>query len=123
VTVDRFGCPCDVTQEVHFATNSSVLTDQDKVLLDKVVAMLKQLNLEDGEVWGYTDSTGTAAYNVGLSQRRARAVADYLEAQGIASGRLKEKGFGEDNPVGDNKTREGRAHNRRVVVHRNDCSK
>ncbi|HWX80605.1 MAG TPA: OmpA family protein [Steroidobacteraceae bacterium] len=121
--VDKYGCPCDVSQEVHFATNSSVLTDQDKVLLDRMIATLKRLNFVDGEVDGYTDSTGSAAYNKGLSERRAQAVADYLTSNGVGEHRLAVKGFGADNPVADNKTAEGRAHNRRVVLHRTDCSK
>ncbi len=110
-----------MTQEVHFATNSSVLTDQDKALLDKLIATLKRLNFVDGEVDGYTDSTGTPAYNQGLSERRAQAVADYLTSNGIGAHRLKVQGYGEANPVADNKTAEGRAHNRRVVLHRTGC--
>jgi OOP family OmpA-OmpF porin len=112
-----------MTQEVHFATNSAVLTDQDKALLDKMIATLKRLNFVDGEVDGYTDSTGTAHYNQGLSERRAQAVADYLTSNGIGVHRLTVKGYGADNPVADNKTAEGRAHNRRVVIHRTACGK
>jgi OOP family OmpA-OmpF porin len=114
-----------MTQEVHFATDSDVLTDEDKALLDKMVGNLKRLsaggNVISGEVQGYTDATGRAAYNQGLSERRARSVANYLEAQGVASSRLTVKGYGEDNPVADNSTAEGRAHNRRVVLHRTNC--
>jgi OmpA-OmpF porin, OOP family len=112
-----------MTQEVHFATNSSVLTDEDKALLDKLVVTLKRLHFVDGEIDGYTDSTGSAAYNLKLSERRAQAVADYLTSQGISEGRLSVKGYGEADPVADNKTREGRAHNRRVVLHRTGCHK
>lgn len=112
-----------MTQEVHFATNSSVLTDQDKALLDKMIVTLKRLNFVNGEVDGYTDSTGSAKYNQGLSERRAQSVADYLTSNGITTGRLSVKGYGEENPVADNKTAEGRAHNRRVVLHRTDCGK
>jgi outer membrane protein OmpA-like peptidoglycan-associated protein/opacity protein-like surface antigen len=123
VAVDKYGCPCDVSQEVHFATNSAVLTDSDKALLDQVIVNMKRLNFTDGEVGGYTDSTGSAVYNKGLSERRAQAVADYLTANGISGGRLTVKGYGEDNPVASNATVEGRAHNRRVVLHRTDCGK
>ncbi len=108
---------------MHFATNSSVLTDQDKAQLDKLVVTLKRLHFVDGEIDGYTDSTGSAAYNQKLSERRAAAVADYLTAQGISGGRLLVQGYGENNPVADNKTPEGRAHNRRVVLHRTGCHK
>jgi outer membrane protein OmpA-like peptidoglycan-associated protein/opacity protein-like surface antigen len=123
VVVDKYGCPCNVTQEVHFATDSAVLTDQDKALLDQVAANMKRLNFTVGEVDGYTDSTGSSAYNKGLSERRAQAVADYLTGSGISAGRLTIMGYGENDPVADNKTAEGRAHNRRVVLRRTDCSK
>jgi OmpA-OmpF porin, OOP family len=123
VAVDKFGCPCDVTQEVHFATDSATLTDQDKRLLDRVIANMKRVNITEGEVRGYTDSTGSAAHNLALSERRAQAVADYLKENGIASGRLTVKGLGEENPVASNATAEGRQKNRRVVLHRTDCNK
>lgn len=123
VAVDRYGCPCDMTQEVHFATDSAVLTDQDKALLDKMIVNLKRLNFVDGEVDGYTDSTGSATYNQALSERRAQAVADYLTGNGVSEHRLAVKGYGEENPVSDNKSAEGRAHNRRVVLHRTGCGK
>jgi OmpA-OmpF porin, OOP family len=112
-----------VTQEVHFATNSSVLTQQDMTLLDQVAANMQRLHFVNGEVGGYTDSTGTPAYNLGLSERRAQAVADYLASHGVSGGRLTVKGYGETNPVASNATAEGRAHNRRVVLHRTDCEK
>jgi OmpA-OmpF porin, OOP family len=48
-------------------------------------------------------------------------VADYLQSHGITGGRMTVKGYGEDNPVADNSTAEGRAHNRRVVLHRTNC--
>jgi OOP family OmpA-OmpF porin len=111
-----------MTQEVHFATNSSTLTEGDKALLDKMIVTLKKLNFVNGEVGGYTDSTGSAAYNKKLSERRAQSVADYLTSQGISGGRMTVKGYGEDNPVADNRTAEGRAHNRRVVLHRTECT-
>ena len=123
VAVDKYGCPCDVSQEVHFATDSAVLTEQDQALLDTMIVNMKRLNFVDGEVGGYTDSTGSAAYNQGLSERRAQAVAEYLTSHGISGGRLTVKGYGESNPVADNATAAGRAHNRRVVLHRTDCTK
>ena len=91
--------------------------------VQKMIANLKRLNFIDGEVGGYTDSTGSAKYNQGLSERRAQAVADYITGNGIAISRLTVRGYGEDNPVADNKTPEGRAHNRRVVLHRTGCVK
>lgn len=123
VKVDKYGCQCDVTQEVHFAFNSAVLTADDKAALDKMIPDLKRLHFINGEIQGHTDSKGTAAYNQKLSERRAKAVADYLAANGINEGRVTVVGYGETMPVADNKTEEGRAHNRRVVLHRTDCAK
>ncbi|MBT8072380.1 MAG: OmpA family protein, partial [Xanthomonadales bacterium] len=68
------------------------------------------------EVAGHTDSQGSAEYNLGLSERRAQAVADYLIANGANAGNITVKGYGESNPVADNGTKEGRAANRRVEL-------
>lgn len=65
---------------------------------------------------GHTDSIGTEEYNQGLSERRANAVADYLEAAGVARDRMTVAGFGESQPVASNDTAEGRALNRRVDI-------
>lgn len=65
---------------------------------------------------GYTDSIGTERYNLGLSERRARAVASYLMDGGIGADRLKVEGRGESEPRATNKTREGRQQNRRVEI-------
>ena len=68
------------------------------------------------EVRGYTDSTGSPAYNLKLSQRRAEAVMQYLQAHGLTN-RMTAKGYGKDDPIADNKTQEGRLANRRVTLH------
>jgi outer membrane protein OmpA-like peptidoglycan-associated protein len=68
------------------------------------------------EVAGHTDSTGTAEYNRGLSQRRANSVADYLMTRGVARARLMTAAGGEDHPIASNATEQGRAANRRVEV-------
>jgi OOP family OmpA-OmpF porin len=68
------------------------------------------------EVVGHADSTGTDAYNQGLSERRAQAVADYLVGRGVAADRFSVSGRGESEPVESNATREGRAKNRRVEI-------
>lgn len=65
---------------------------------------------------GHTDSKGDDAYNQGLSERRARATADYLASQGVDRGRLRTSGRGELEPVADNGTEAGQAKNRRVEV-------
>ena len=65
---------------------------------------------------GHTDSTGNAAYNLALSTRRANAVKDYLVSKGIEKNRVYTEGKGLTQPVADNRTREGRAKNRRVEI-------
>lgn len=68
------------------------------------------------EVVGHTDNTGTAAYNQDLSERRARSVKSVLEQGGVAPSRILAFGRGEDDPIADNLTPEGRARNRRVDI-------
>ena len=119
--VDKIGCSCDISQEVHFATGSAVLTEQDKVLLDQLVPLLQKVHFANGEIEGHTDSTGGKQMNQKLSERRAQAVAAYLASHGIVGGRVTTIGYGETKPVDSNQTKEGRAHNRRVVIRRTDC--
>jgi OmpA-OmpF porin, OOP family len=125
VRVDSVGCACDFTMHLQFALNSAELQESDKQQLDTLIQTLKnpKLNFVSATVDGYTDSTGTEQYNLGLSKRRAEAVMDYLHAGGVALGdRFTVNGYGEANPVASNDTKEGRAQNRRVVIHRTDCS-
>jgi outer membrane protein OmpA-like peptidoglycan-associated protein len=119
--VGKQGCSCDITRQVEFATNSADLTAEGKATLDETVEQLNRLKFVAGSVIGHTDSTGADAYNQKLSERRAATVASYLEGKGVAIGRLSSSGAGESDPVGDNKTKEGRAQNRRVVLKRTDC--
>ncbi len=84
--------------------------------LDAIAAIMQEFDRANFLVGGHTDSQGAAAYNQGLSERRANAVMTYLVGKGVASGRLSAVGFGEDYPVADNKTAAGRAENRRVEI-------
>jgi len=115
------GCSCDVTRQVQFAHDSAELTAEGRAQLDEVAETLTRLKFVAGSVPGQTDASGSDAYNQRLSERRARTVADYLQAKGIASGRLDISGAGESQPIADNATAEGRAQNRRVVLRRTDC--
>jgi OOP family OmpA-OmpF porin len=65
---------------------------------------------------GHTDSIGTEAYNQKLSERRVNSVRSYVVKKGVDSGRISGQGFGETKPIADNKTKDGRAKNRRVEV-------
>jgi len=69
------------------------------------------------EIQGHTDSVGKAAYNLKLSQHRAETVLSYLVSDGVSADQLTAKGYGETQPVASNKTDDGRAKNRRVVMY------
>lgn len=119
--VGTHGCDCDVTLNLQFRTNSAELTEQDRAMLDEAAVTLKRLKWITGVAEGHTDSTGSDAFNQGLSERRAAAVVEYLSARGVGETRMSTVGFGESRPIADNATREGRAQNRRVVLRRTDC--
>ncbi|MBI5534096.1 MAG: OmpA family protein [Deltaproteobacteria bacterium] len=102
---------------VLFVTNKAELLPAAQVKLNEVAdALIKQDPTSKIMVEGYTDSQGAAAYNQELSQRRAKAVRDYLVSRGIASDRISSEGFGLTKPVADNGSAEGRANNRRVEI-------
>lgn len=87
-------------------------------MIDDTIGPLVQ---DNAGVWfeleGHTDATGEESYNLLLGEERAMAVRDYLaKAHGIALSRLEVISYGEAEPVADNKTRDGRAKNRRVVI-------
>jgi outer membrane protein OmpA-like peptidoglycan-associated protein len=104
--------------KVQFPFAKSELSDEAKALIDDEIGPLVQANAGVWfEIEGHTDSTGDEAYNKMLGEERAMAVRDYLaKAHGIALSRLSVISYGEDEPVADNSTREGRAQNRRVVI-------
>ncbi|MBI2383702.1 MAG: OmpA family protein [Gammaproteobacteria bacterium] len=117
IKVDESGCA--VTQtfnlfDVSFAPDSADLTDDGRRTLDGVAdTLLQQENLKV-EVAGHTDSIGSEAYNMLLSQQRAEAVVAYFVEKGLASERLSAIGYGESQPLASNESEEGRAQNRRV---------
>jgi len=104
--------------KVQFPFAKSELSDEAKALIDDEIGPLVQQNAGVWfEIEGHTDSTGDANYNKLLGEERAMAVREYLaKAHSIALSRLEVISYGEDEPVADNKTREGRAQNRRVVI-------
>jgi len=117
--VDASGCEIRSTVElrgVNFASSSDrLLTGAEQVLDDAIVWLQKNPHLVV-EVAGHTDSDGAATANLGLSERRAYTVRDYLISGGINSARLTARGYGESEPVADNATPEGKAENRRVEL-------
>ena len=101
---------------VTFATNSSDLSADFYEVLSSVSTVLDEFDKTVVEVAGHTDSTGSASYNQGLSERRANSVAQYLNSQGVMDERLIPVGMGEARPVDSNDTSSGRQANRRVEI-------
>jgi OOP family OmpA-OmpF porin len=117
--VDAYGCTRkgSITLEgVTFEFNSAVLTPDSRTVLDTVATDLKKYPRLRIELQGHTDSAGADAYNLKLSQQRADSVRTYLVDQGVPDTRLVARGYGESQPIEDNKTEAGRALNRRVVM-------
>ena len=99
-----------------FATDSAAVGAQGQNDLYTIARNLQQYPDSTIQVVGHTDSTGSAAYNQDLSQRRAVAVATVLRENGVPGGRIAAYGRGEDQPIASNLTPEGRAKNRRVEI-------
>ena len=106
----------DEKSGVTFAFNKADLTDEAKTLLNKMVTVLKEYPDTNVIVAGHTDSKGKAAYNMGLSERRAKAVTNFFTSNGLNASRFTTKWFGATQPAYDNATEEGRAKNRRVNI-------
>ena len=118
VSVTRIGdnITLNMPGNVTFATNSSDLSPAFFDVLTSVAKVLKEYDQTVVEVAGHTDSTGTHEYNQSLSERRASSVAQFLQTQGVISQRLITVGVGENRPVADNGTTDGRQANRRVEI-------
>ncbi|ANJ66765.1 hypothetical protein A9404_04680 [Halothiobacillus diazotrophicus] len=106
-----------LTADTYFDFDKYNLKPAGKQALDKLISEMGSMNsIAKIKVVGYTDSIGTEKYNLGLSQRRAKTVATYLTAHNIPADKIETVGMGEADPVASNKTKAGRAKNRRVVV-------
>jgi OOP family OmpA-OmpF porin len=114
--------PKPVAEKVTFAADvlfdfdKSVVKPEGKSKLDDLANKVRGINLEVVIAIGHADSIGSDAYNQKLSVRRAESVKAYLVSKGIEPNRIYTEGKGEKQPVADNKTKEGRAKNRRVEI-------
>ncbi|MCW2119702.1 OmpA family protein [Flavobacterium sp. 7A] len=99
---------------VRFDTNKSTLTAAAKANLDKLIPVFQEYADTNITIFGYTDNTGAAEYNLKLSGERAAAVKDYLASKGMKAARFTVTGLGIVDPIADNATPEGRSKNRRV---------
>ena len=105
-----------ILRGVHFDFNKSNIRPQDAAVLDEAAETLKSHPNVSVAVNGYCDSIGSVRYNLRLSERRSNAVVKYLADHGVAESRMTPHGFGKTDFVATNKTREGRAQNRRVEL-------
>jgi outer membrane protein OmpA-like peptidoglycan-associated protein len=101
---------------IFFATNEYALLPESEPELKTVVEFLKQNPSLSAEIGGHTDNTGTPAFNLDLSEKRARSVQKYLTNNGIQPDRLIAKGYGMSFPVALNESEEGRSKNRRTTL-------
>jgi len=108
------GIVVEFNNQILFGFDKSDLGANAKASLDELVTILNKYPDTNIEIQGHTDDTGTDSYNLGLSERRATSVADYLRSHSISASRITTKGFGESAPKYDNSTENGRSQNRRV---------
>ena len=118
VSVERDGDNINLIMpgNITFPTAGSALRADFYNVLDSVALVLEEFDKTIIVVAGYTDSVGDTAYNQSLSEQRARSVASYLKSRNIVAARFETVGFGEQNPIADNSTAQGRSLNRRVEL-------
>ncbi len=107
----------EVVEGLTFYTNSAKLSAASKSTLSGIANIFKANPKAVIEIQAHTDSKGSGAYNLKLSDLRAASVKSYLVSLGVDPSQLQSQGYGESNPIADNATVEGRAQNRRVELH------
>ena len=107
-----------ISSGLLFETNSAELSQDAKSKLDQVSRTLKSASSKVSEIHiqGFTDDRGTDQLNAALSEKRAQAVADYLESRGVSKAQVTTQGMGSANPVASDQTSAGRAQNRRAEI-------
>ena len=116
VKEEQRGLVVTLSGGVLFRSAEATLMPSALVKLDQVGNALQSVRARNLLVEGHTDSQGSGSYNQGLSQRRANAVRDYLVRRGYPADRIQARGMGEDTPIANNNSPEGRANNRRVEI-------
>ncbi|MGF1693684.1 OmpA family protein [Photobacterium kagoshimensis] len=106
----------NMPNEITFGFDQSDLSGRAKTALTNVAVVAKEYDKTALNVYGFTDSKGTAQYNLRLSQVRASEVSNYLIRQGVGVNRVVTKGMGEAHPIASNGSEQGRAQNRRVEI-------
>jgi outer membrane protein OmpA-like peptidoglycan-associated protein len=112
--VDKNGCAKEINLHINFENASSSVDEASKVNIVKAADFLKENIAYKANIIGYTDSIGSKNGNKKLSQERANTVRDMIISEGVDAARLTAVGKGEENPIADNSTKEGRAQNRRI---------
>ena len=102
--------------DVLFDFDKSNVKPEAGAILDRLVAFMNENKDKKAALSGHTDNVGNDAYNQKLSERRTNSVKDFVVKKGVDASRISGQGFGESKPIADNKTKEGRAKNRRVEI-------
>lgn len=105
-----------IALNILFDTGKSTIKSESQPIIDQIYELLKTNTALKVSVEGHTDNVGTSESNKTLSETRAKAVVDAMITKGIDKSRMVSKGWGQDKPVADNRTDEGRAKNRRVEI-------
>ncbi len=114
----REGCRILISDTIHFGADAAVIRAVSFPTLNEVARLIRSAREVTGvDIQGHTDAQGAPGTNLALSEKRAKAVRQYLLSQGIKPTLLHAEGFGHTRPIADNGTEEGRAANRRVEFH------
>jgi outer membrane protein OmpA-like peptidoglycan-associated protein len=101
---------------IQFLIGSAEISESSKSVLDQIYTDAVTADGTKLLIGGHTDNTGNPQSNLDLSSQRAQSVLNYIKQKGLGASRLKSEGYGQNNPIGDNNTTDGRSKNRRVEI-------